>query len=232
MTNRGSHPHNGRNIAALVPMDALLARLGFEANPPAGKMGRCACIFHGGRSRSAFSWREDGRWYCHNCHRGVDKIGLVQMARRCSYREAVAFLAAMAGVELRYERRSGLQAARERQAQARERQEQARLDAAAENLAEEEREALLAARDDLHALYDLRRRAGVRLAELMAGAPPRFLNEEECAWSALKLVADSEARVLAGYDILAFGSDIERLAFTFCPEWREAIIQAHLEEDI
>jgi hypothetical protein len=49
------------DISALVAMPHLLAALGFAVNE---RTRRCACLLHGGRNPSAFSWRYDGRWCC------------------------------------------------------------------------------------------------------------------------------------------------------------------------
>jgi hypothetical protein len=54
---------------------------------------------HGGSNPWAFSWRDDGRWHCFHCNQGGGKIALVRAVRRCGFREAVEFLAALAGVE-------------------------------------------------------------------------------------------------------------------------------------
>jgi CHC2 zinc finger len=86
---------NPREIAATVQMPALLRALGFEPND---RTHRCECVLHGGSNPTAFSWREDGRWRCFSCGRGGDRIALAQYARNFSFRDAVQFIAALAGV--------------------------------------------------------------------------------------------------------------------------------------
>ena len=81
-----------------MPPALLLSMLGFEVNE---KTRRCACILHGGSNRTAFSWTEVGLWKCHSCGAGGDRIALVKAVRRCSFRGAVEFLAALAGVKFR-----------------------------------------------------------------------------------------------------------------------------------
>jgi hypothetical protein len=88
-------PADAHDLAALVPMARLLTALGFEANE--GKR-RGPCPVHRGRNPSAFSWHEDGRWHCFSCGAGGDRIALVRAARRCSFSEAIHFLAPLAGV--------------------------------------------------------------------------------------------------------------------------------------
>ena len=89
---------NVRDISALVPMPHLLAVLGFEVNE---RTSRAACLLHHGSNRSAFTWREDGRWYCFSCGRGGDRITLVRAIRNCTFLEAVQFLAELVGVSYR-----------------------------------------------------------------------------------------------------------------------------------
>lgn len=92
-----------RQIAALVAMPRLLAELGFAVNE---RTRRAPCLLHSGSNPTAFAWREDGRWHCFSCGEGGDRIALVRAARRCSFRVAVEFLAALAGVQFRSRRLS------------------------------------------------------------------------------------------------------------------------------
>jgi phage/plasmid primase-like uncharacterized protein len=108
---------DARQIAALVTMPRLLTALGFEANE---RRRRGPCPVHGGRNSSAFSWHEDGRWHCFSCGAGGDRIALVRVVRRCSFREAVQFLAALTGTEFR-----SLRVSRREIAQTRQRRERA-----------------------------------------------------------------------------------------------------------
>jgi hypothetical protein len=86
---------DAREVTTLVPMVKLLRALGFAVNEHTR---RCACTLHRGSNQSAFAWREDGRWHCFSCGAGNDRITLVRAARNCSFREAVNFLARLAGV--------------------------------------------------------------------------------------------------------------------------------------
>lgn len=78
-------------------MSHLLERLRFRLNT---RSRRCACILHEGSNAFAFSWTEEGLWKCFACGAGGDKITLVRVARKCSFREAIEFLGALAGVDL------------------------------------------------------------------------------------------------------------------------------------
>lgn len=77
-------------------MPRLLDAVGFAVNK---RTRRAPCLLHGGANPSAFSWTDTGLWKCHSCGAGGDKITLVRAVRRCSFREAVEFLAALAGVK-------------------------------------------------------------------------------------------------------------------------------------
>jgi CHC2 zinc finger len=85
-----------REFAALVPMPILLQALRIEVNE---RTRRCPCILHGGSNPTAFSWRDDGIWYCHACGAGGDRISLVRAVRNYSFHDAMAFLAQLAGVQ-------------------------------------------------------------------------------------------------------------------------------------
>ena len=201
---------DAREIAELVPMPELLAALGFTVNT---RTRRCACILHGGANLTAFSWREDGLWHCHSCGAGGDRIALVRAARRCSFREAVAFLAALAGVELREDKPSRAeieQARQEREAEER----------AARLLAETEHDLLLELAGQLDSLRQLRRKAGAWLAAE---------HKPELCWSALAFVADALPRTDTAYCIAAFAAPVERARFALRPEQRAGMIDAALE---
>jgi hypothetical protein len=197
----------------------LLDRLGFAVDT---RTRRAACLLHGGQNRTAFSWRPDGRFHCFSCGRGGDKIALVREARGCDFRAAMIFLAALAGVGL-------ADHGSVRDQLRRRRRERQRLAAAAKRLLALERATLLAARDELHSLYHLRRTAGRRLAALEAGAPERWAGEGEVGWEALQLVADQEAGVAAAYYLAAFSSPAERARFALRPAERPKMVRSALD---
>jgi hypothetical protein len=162
-----------REIAALVALPRLLAALGFEANE---RSRRCACILHGGTNRTAFSWTEAGLWKCHSCGAGGDRIALVRAVRQCSFREAVEFLAALAGVEFRSRRVS-----RREIAQARRRQ--VRAERAAWRIADEIGRLRRYYTDALHRCERLQYRIGRQLLRASRNA------ERESAWKQLTRLA-------------------------------------------
>lgn len=208
-----------REIAGLVEMPVLLHELGFGANE---RTRRAPCILHTGSNSTAFSWRDDGRWHCFSCERSGDKIALVRAVKSCSFREAVEFLASLAGVEYSPSRLS----ARESQ---RAMVTRAKTDHAARALADAEFSAWREARDNLHRLLALRRNAAARLLAIAGGAPLRFPGEVQVAWEVLKTVADGIARADTAYCLVSFAAPIERYAFVLHPERRDEMVEAALE---
>lgn len=212
-------PSDPREIAALVPMSRLLRELGFEANE---RTRRCACILHGGSNHSAFSWTESGLWKCHSCGAGGDRIALVRAAKECSFREAVEFLAVLAGVEFK----PGLVSREtiERQKQLREREA-----AEANALLGLEFEAWQETQDVVLQLEGIRRNAGRRLDTIHRGEPERWPGESEFAWEALAEVYRQMLRAAAAYYVISFAPAKDRFAFTFDAQAREYLRDEALE---
>ncbi len=215
------HPVVAADIATLVPMPHLLSTLGIQVNT---RSRRAPCVLHGGTNVTAFSWTEDGRWYCFHCARGGDKLSLIQAVRRSSFLDALRFLAALAGVEW-----AALNTAEVRQQLAEAKKEAQRVKAASQKLQKLEQDLLLAARDELLSLHKLRRDAGARLAALRRGTRPRFAGEEAVAWDALALVAEQELGVAAKYSLLAFGTEADRACFALLPGERDQMVDETLE---
>lgn len=204
-----------KDVAALVPMPELLDSLGIQVNI---RSRRAPCVLHGGTNPSAFSWTDDGCWFCFHCARGGDKLSLIQALRQCSFLDALRFLAALAGVKW-----AALNTAEVRQQLAEARKEAQRVKVASQKLQRLERDLLLAARDELLSLHKLRRDAGARLAALRRGARPRFADEEAVAWDALGLVAEQELAVSAKYSLLSFGAPTARSRYALHPEQRRTL---------
>jgi hypothetical protein len=208
-----------RDVIARVSMPEVLRALGIVCNE---RVRRAPCVLHNGSNPTAFSWRNDGRWHCFSCERGGDIIALVRAVRSCSFREAVEFLASLAGVEYSLGRVS----ARESESAIVAR---AKTLHAARALADAEFSAWLHARDKLHLLLALRRNAAARLLAIAGGGPPRFPGEAEIAWEVLKLVADDMARADAAYCLVSFAAPTERYAFVLHPERREEMVESALQ---
>lgn len=175
---------DAREISALVAMPRLLVALGFAVSE---RTRRGACRVHGGRNPSAFSWRHDGRWYCFSCGAGGDKIALVRAVRKCSFREAVALLAALAGVEFRSFRMS-----RKEIAQTRWRRTQA--ERAAWKIVDEVGRFRRNYADALHRAERLCWRIGERLRLAFA------LEEQDACWDALARLCPAQTFFLAAWN--------------------------------
>jgi hypothetical protein len=210
---------SAREIAALVLMPRLLSELGFAINE---RTRRCACVLHSGSNPTAFSWREDGRWHCHSCGAGGDRIALVRAARRCSFREAVEFLAALAGFE--YAPSLVSRETIERQKLLRERET-----AEADSLLAREFATWCEARDVVLQLERIRCTAIRRLDALLRAASERWPGETEFAWQALAEVYRQIPRAAAGYNLISFAPADLRFAFAMDAEVREELIDDALE---
>jgi len=204
-----------KDVAALVPMPELLDSLGIRVN---SRTRRTPCVLHGGTNSSAFSWTDDGRWFCFHCGQGGDKLSLIQAVRRCSFLDALRLLVELAGIEW-----AVLNTAEVRQQLAAAKKKAQRVKAASQKLQRLEQDLVLAARDELLSLHKLRRDAGARLAALRRGARPRFADEEAVAWDALGLVAEQELAVSAKYLLLAFCAPTVRSRYALHPEQRRAL---------
>ncbi len=202
------------DIAVLIPMPQLLAELGFRVNE---RTHRCACILHNGRNPGAFSWKTDGRWFCFSCGVGGDKFALVQQVKKCDFKDALRFLAALAGVRPEDNRKFKAELDHARC-------ERKSREAAQEKLKAIELQDFLRAQKNILGLEALYRNAGRRLRELNAGSAERFANEGEVAWMALALVAREMPAAAAAYVIAAFADTPTRLTFSMCPNVRLHLI--------
>ena len=192
-----------REIATLVPMSHLLGVLGFSVNY---RSHRCACILHEGSNPSAFSWTEAGLWKCYRYGAGGDKITLVRATRKCSFREAIAFLAALAGVELSKNERPYAEIEQSRQ----QREAEERT---ASFLAEIQHNLYLELGRELDSLHKIPGRAG---AKLTTG------QRQELYCAALRYTETA-------YCIAAFAPPLDRANFALHPHERSAMVAAALE---
>ncbi len=214
---RGHFPLHPSAIAAMVPMERLLAELGFSVNR---RRRRAPCVLHGGRNPGAFSWTEDGRWYCFNCGIGGDRIELVKRVKNYEFRDALEFVARLAGVEVSSDRATFSQIEKHRQ-------EQGSLDVATEKLRLLEAHLRQQYRQEIYDLEKIKDMAsGILQAKHERAECDR---ESEWAWSAIELAKNWLPRVAAGYTILSFASAKERATFALQPERAEGIIEETLQ---
>ncbi len=206
-----------QDIATLVPMADLLSVLAISVNT---RSRRAPCVLHKGSNPTAFSWTDNGCWFCFHCGKGGDKFTLVQEVRKCNFLDALRFLAALAGIEW-----SSLNTDEVRRELAEAKKKAERVKAATKKLQRLEKHLLLDARKEVLGLHRLRRNAGARLAALRRGQQPRFIGEECLAWDALELVARNELAVSAKYLLLAFGAPTVRSRYALHPEQRRTLVE-------
>lgn len=206
-------------IAALVPMAGLLQALGFTVSTHTR---RCACILHGGSNPSAFAWRDDGRWFCHSCGVGGDKISLVRAVKNCQFREAVEFLAVLAGVEF-HGSRMAMSEIKQLQSEQKALRDDAHVWLAVDASSWRE------TRDTVLQLEAIRRSAGRRLKEIFGGSPERWRGEMEWCWAALAEVSRQMPRAAAAYAIASFGKFQDRASFALDRVATERLIGVALE---
>ncbi len=208
--NDPCHFAEARSVARLVPMSHLLEILRFRLNT---RSRRCACVLHEGSNPSAFSWTEEGLWKCFACGAGGDKITLIRAVRKCSFREAMVFLAVLAGVGSPSGERSYAEIEKDRgRRRAAER--------AATLLAETQHALCLALGNELESLRRIYRRAS---QDLRAG------RRQQLCWDALKFVADNLPQRDAAYCIAALAAPLERAEFAMYPDQRARMIAVALE---
>ena len=207
---------DARQIAELVTMPGLLRALGFEGNE---RRRRGPCPIHGGRNPGAFSWHEDGRWHCFSCGAGGDRIALVRAARRCSFREAVEFLAALAGVEFRSRRLS-----RREIAQIHERRERAEL--AAWRISDEIGRLRRYYTDGMHRAERLQRRVGDELLRASTEGA------RDTAWALLACIAPVCTFFFAGWKFIRDANPEALICFALAsPTERRRLILGHGSKD-
>jgi hypothetical protein len=211
-----------REIAELVPMPELLAALGIPVNT---RSHRAPCILHGGSNPTAFSWRDDGRWYCFSCGKGGDKFALVMAVRDCSFREALGFVAEMAGVEL-----NGGTSKKLRNELDTRRRERERLEAAAEMMRVAENIAFRDCQDELGTVKELERNVSARMNEIYRSEQKGFDGEMECCWEALSILINNRRNAEVAYTIAGFADTESRAQFALgSTDDREEMIWQTLE---
>src|SRR5207248_733952 len=145
-------------------------------------------------------------WYCFHEGIGGDRIALVQAVRKRGFRDALRFIANLAGVPF-HASRAAVQAALKTQ------RDMECWKAKAIDSLRRERELRLTLAEEVRSLERIRDGAGERFRQLRHGAPERWGDETETAWCALDMVAKRLPVTLAGYHLLTFGSEEVRFRF-------------------
>ncbi len=178
------------------------------------------CPFHSEKTPSFAVHPVKQIYRCFGCGVGGDVFDFVARIERTDFLGAVRSLASRSGIQV-----SGV-SPQEAERLKREREARKR---AVEELVAAERSALAEARDDLHSLLTLRRNGSNRLRAIHAGETPRWADEEELCWEALRFAEDRLREADTAYCIAAFAAEEERRVFALHQEHRAALIRAAIE---
>jgi hypothetical protein len=190
-----------KEIARLVDMRRLLGILGFSLHE---RWKRCPCVLHSGINPTAFSWREDGLWFCFVCGLGGDRIALVMAVKRCGFRDAVTLLASLVGVKFYIGRKS--EPGISQSLQARER---------AEKLSWEIQDEIVLGRGAFRdRLLRAERIQQVVAAQLLAATTPA---DQDRYWSYLARLAAVTTYFLAGLNYLNYADTAALIRFARAP---------------
>ncbi len=203
---------NATQIKAKVPMAELLRELGFDISE---RSRRTSCRIHGGRDRTAFSWNESVG-HCFSCGFAGDKIALVQAVLKCDFRQALQYLANLAGVGISDDRPSFSQLHKHRE-------KEAETDIATEKLRLLEGHMRASYRGEIDDLERIKELA----SDILKAKHERSEcdRESEWAWKALQFAYEHLPAVLAGYSILSFANAPDRARFALYSEEADRIAQ-------
>jgi hypothetical protein len=206
-----------REISELVPMPRLLFALGFFVHD---RTRRCPCLLHGGRNVSAFCWRPNGRWICFSCGAAGDRIDLVRKVRSCSFREAVSFLAQLAGGHCISESLTNLNL---REVSKRTQ----RATAAAWRIRDE----VLRLRGYYRGGLHRSERLAAKLTQMAVHSRTQL--EEDIAWQRLAQLAPAQSFFFAAHMFLSICSNSELVRFALAsPKQRRAFILGDSDDDV
>jgi len=201
-----------RDLAREVPMRTLLRNLGVRVRSSK----RADCPLCKGNSTGTLAFNER-LWKCHRCNEGGDVYSLVRAVRKSDFREALKFVAELAGVRLNNHRGPDFR----RELAARKAGHE-RVEAAAAKIESMEREVRLSVCRRIHVTERNQRRVAERLRTF---GPEASGAEVEALWKELKSVAAWLQTDLATYTLLSFSHPAERAMFTVKPELRREMVR-------
>jgi hypothetical protein len=178
-----------RDIALMMPVPQMLRQLGWRTRD----RNRADCGLCKGNSKGTVAFTEH-LWHCHRCHAGGTVYGLVMQSRRCEFRDALRYVAELAGVRLGD---YGSETARH-EVTAR-RQHRERIERAADGLGHLERSLRIECRDRIH-----------QCDRVLATPGPWSEAHWQRAWAAFVL---RDEYLLPEYTLLSFGAIPERTRY-------------------
>lgn len=99
MTPTGIMQSDARDIARMISIPQLLRHLGWHV----WHRNRADCGLCRGSSRGTVAYREHV-WHCHRCQAGGGVYQLIMLTHACNFREAMHYLADLAGVQIKGDR--------------------------------------------------------------------------------------------------------------------------------
>lgn len=145
----------------------------------------------------------------------------MQALRGCGFREALKFLARMAGLPA-----GDLGSRGSARAFSEQRKQRERVEQAADKLARAERYLRLKYGDALRQLEASQRRASELLSKLLTSSNAASLSEREALCQELQDAVEKRRILIAGYYLLSFGRMEDRVRFVMQPGERAAMIAA------
>ena len=205
-----------REIARAVTVLQILRALGARVR----NRKRADCPLCKGSSKETLAFTES-LWKCHRCNEGGDVFSLVRAVHRCTFPDALRYVAEFAGIRLENSRGADL-----RRGLAEHKQKRERIENAAETLEREERSLRLQHRDRIHEIERKQMKASERLAALNRGEPERFHGESEALWRTLQAAHTLLEFDLPAYTLLSFAAPAERARFVLHADQRNEMIRS------
>jgi DNA primase len=207
---------DAREVARAVTVLQILRAFGARVR----NRKRADCLLCKGSSKETLAFTER-LWRCHRCNEGGDIFSLVRAVHRCTFPDALRYVAELAGI--RPEDSRGTDPSRELAEHKRKRE---RIENAAETLEQAERSLRLQHRDRIRELECKRLKASERLAALNRGEPERFHGESEALWRTLQAADTLLEFDLPAYTLLSFAAPAERARFVLHADQRNEMIRS------
>lgn len=205
-----------REVARGVTVPKILRALGARVR----NRKRADCLLCKGSSKGTLAFTES-LWRCHRCNEGGDVFSLVRALHRCTFPDALRYVAEVGGI--RVEDSRGADLGRELAEHKRKRE---RIENAAEKLELLERLLRLQHRDRIHEIERKKLKASVRLAALNRGELERFHGESETLWQTLQAAHRLLDFDLSAYTLLSFAAPAERIRFVLHADQRNEMIRS------
>jgi hypothetical protein len=190
-----------REIARAVTVPQILRALGARVR----NRKRADCPLCKGSSKETLAFNES-LWKCHRCNEGGDVFSLVRAVHRCTFPDALRYVAEFAGIRLENSRSADL-----RRDLAEHRRQRERIDCAAHKLAQFEHDLRIEFRNRIHE------------CDRVLQTPGPWSEVQWQRAQAASVLRDEY--LLTAYTLLSFGSVAERCEFVLKPPVREGMVR-------